>query len=111
MNFVSVGVPEDVLGKLREIVTNDFEHALVLIGPKTEQEILKIAKNKYHAVGGMFPVITRDYWGDENGDREWRVELMMGHTGTSVLTTLKLPDMECYYRNFGLKHETIYYFD
>ena len=111
MNFVSVGAPEDVLGKLLEIMKNDFEHALVLIGPKTEAAIQVTAKNKYRAAGGVFPLITRDYWGDENGKREWRVELMMGYTGTSILTALKLPDMERNYRNSGLKHETIYYFD
>lgn len=107
MNFVSVGVPEDVLEKLREIVENDFEHALVLIGTKTEQAIIQVAKNKVREAG----VVTRDYWGDEAGKREWRVELMLGHTGTSVLTALKLPDMKGYYRNSHLKHETIYYFE
>lgn len=111
MNFVSVGVPEDVLGKLREIVENDLTHALVLIGPKTEQEIEKIAKNKVRDTGGLKSLVNRNYWGDENGKKEWYVELMLGYTGTSVLIKLKLPELAKDYRNYNLKHETVYYFD
>lgn len=111
MNFEYLGAPDDILGELKKIVEKDFEHALVLIGPKTEQAIQRIAKNQVRDVGGLRPLVTRDYWGDECGKREWRVELMLGYTGTSVLTALKLPDVSRYYRNNHLKHETIYYFD
>jgi len=111
MNFEYLGVPEDVLEELRQIVGRDFEHSLILIGPKTEALIQKIAKNQVQGIGGLAPMITKDYWGDEKGKREWRVELKLGYTGTSVLMALKLPDMKKDYRNYNLSHRTIYYFD